>query len=74
MSDTSDILKKILARKTEEIAERSQQLGLRELIRRIEKRPPPRPFLERLKQTIALGQSAVIAEIKRASPSKGSPA
>ena len=27
MSDTSDILKKILARKTEEIAERSQQLG-----------------------------------------------
>ncbi len=71
MSDTSDILKKILARKHEEIAERSRQLSLRELAQRVEDWSPPRPFLERLEQTIAQGQPAVIAEIKRASPSKG---
>jgi indole-3-glycerol phosphate synthase len=71
MSDAPDILKKILGRKAEEIAERSQQLSLRELGRQVEKLLPPRPFVERLEQTIALGRSAVIAEIKRASPSKG---
>ncbi|MBK8750696.1 MAG: indole-3-glycerol phosphate synthase TrpC [Candidatus Competibacteraceae bacterium] len=71
MSDAPDILKKILARKVEEIAERSNRLSLQELIRRVEKLPPPRPLLDRLEQTIALGRPAVIAEIKRASPSKG---
>ena len=34
MSDTPDILKRILTRKAEEIAERSGRLGLRELSRR----------------------------------------
>ncbi|HAS50264.1 MAG TPA: indole-3-glycerol phosphate synthase TrpC [Gammaproteobacteria bacterium] len=71
MSDTPDVLKKILARKVEEIAERSAQLGLPELRRRVENLPPPRPFRTRLEQTVAQGQPAVIAEIKRASPSKG---
>jgi indole-3-glycerol phosphate synthase len=71
MSDTPDILQKILARKAAEIAERSVQLSLPELRRRVENLPPPRPFRESLEQTIAQGQSAVIAEIKRASPSKG---
>jgi indole-3-glycerol phosphate synthase len=71
MNDAPDILQKILARKVAEIAERSAQLSLLELRRRVEDLPPPRPFQERLKQTIAQGQPAVIAEIKRASPSKG---
>ena len=71
MSDTSDILQKILARKVTEITERSAQLGLPELRRRVEDLPPPRPFRERIEQTIAQGRPAVIAEIKRASPSKG---
>ena len=44
MSDTPDILQKILARKVEEIAERSAQLSLPELRRRVENLPPPRPF------------------------------
>ena len=71
MSDTPDILKRILTRKAEEIAERSGRLGLRELRQRTERLPPPRPFLGNVERTIARGRAAIIAEIKRASPSKG---
>lgn len=71
MSAIPDILHTILARKAEEVAERRTQLSLSELQRRIEQLPPPRPFQTRLEQIIAQGRPAVIAEIKRASPSKG---
>lgn len=71
MSDVPDILKKILARKAEEISERSQRFSLAELRQMVAKLPPTRPFRERLEQTIADSQPAIIAEIKRASPSKG---
>lgn len=71
MSDPSNILKRILARKAEEIAERGARIGLPELRRQAEDSPPARPFRENLERTIAGGQPAIIAEIKRASPSKG---
>ena len=71
MNGSPDILKKILARKAEEVAQRRWRLSPNELSRRVEDLPPPRPFLNRLQQTIAQGRAAVIAEIKRASPSKG---
>lgn len=71
MSDTPDILKKIIARKHEEIAERSKKVSLEQMIERAKAAEPCRGFVEAMKSKIAAGQSAVIAEIKKASPSKG---
>lgn len=71
MADRSDILERILARKAEEIAERSGQVDLRAMGRRAEQAPPPRGFLATVEQWLASGNAAVIGEIKRASPSKG---
>lgn len=66
-----DILKRILARKAEEVAERSARLPLAELQARMADASPPRGFADAVVARIAAGQSAVIAEIKKASPSKG---
>jgi indole-3-glycerol phosphate synthase len=71
MSDTPDILKKILRRKVEEVIERSTRLNIRALSRRLEDMPPARGFLARLRDTLRAGRPAVIAEIKKASPSQG---
>jgi indole-3-glycerol phosphate synthase len=67
----TDILNRILARKTEEVAERSAHLPLAELSARIEGLPPTRGFAAAMEAKIDQGLPAVIAEIKKASPSKG---
>ena len=67
----SDILKQILARKVEEIEARSTKTSLRELSARVADAPPVRGFVDALQAKVAAGQSAVIAEVKKASPSKG---
>ena len=67
----SDILNTILARKAEEIAERSARVPLAELIARAADASPVRGFADALHERIATGDAAVIAEIKKASPSKG---
>lgn len=69
--DTPDILKKILARKAEEITERCTRVSMRELGERVEGMPPTRPFADALRARHDKGEAAVIAEIKRASPSRG---
>lgn len=71
MSTVPDILQKILRRKAEEIVERSTRLSLRELSQRVEGLPAPRGFLAHLDAKLRLGQAAVIAELKKASPSRG---
>jgi len=70
-ADTPTILRKILARKAEEIAERGGRVTLAELRDRAAAAPPVRGFHRALAERIAQGRSAVIAEIKKASPSKG---
>jgi indole-3-glycerol phosphate synthase len=71
MSDAPDILKRILSRKAEEVAARRTAVPLAELRRRVEGLPPARGFVAAIEKKIALGRAAVIAEIKKASPSKG---
>lgn len=71
MSQPPDILQKILKRKTEEIAERAEYTSLRQLSAQIEAVAPPRAFVGTIQEKIDDGHLAVIAEIKKASPSKG---
>ncbi len=67
----SDILDTILARKVQEVAERRARVPLDELATRCRELPEPRDFIGALESKIASGRPAVIAEIKKASPSKG---
>ena len=66
-----DLLQRILTRKREEIAERSARTPLDELAARIADLPPTRGFTAVLEAKIEACLPAVIAEIKRASPSRG---
>jgi indole-3-glycerol phosphate synthase len=67
----SDILQTILRRKAEEVAERSARVSLHELSARCEDAPAPRGFAAALQAKVDAGLPAVIAEVKKASPSKG---
>ena len=69
--NTPDILRKIIARKHEEIAARSRRTSLTTLRARAADQPLARPFAAALASKVAAGKPAVIAEIKRASPSRG---
>ena len=65
------VLRKIFDRKTEEIAERRQQRSLEELEQLAASAGTTRGFRRALHDRVAQGQAAVIAEVKKASPSKG---
>ena len=67
----SDILKKIVAVKHEEIAQASQKKSLAMVRADAESRVLTRDFVGAIQRKIGQGQAAVIAEIKKASPSKG---
>jgi indole-3-glycerol phosphate synthase len=67
----SDVLTKILAAKRQEVAQSRQRVPLEEVKRLAAAASPPRGFERSLRRKIAAGSPAVIAEIKRASPSRG---
>ena len=69
--DTPDILKKILARKLEEITAACEKTSLRQVSQIAADASAPRGFIEAMQKRIAQGDPAIIAEIKKASPSKG---
>ena len=71
MTNPPDILVKILNRKQEEILERNAKVSVRELSERASEQPKTRGFVDAMLRKIESGQAAVIAEIKKASPSKG---
>ena len=66
-----DILTRILGRKREELEAARAAVPLIEMQERARAAPPPRDFAGALRSKIAAGLPAVIAEIKKASPSKG---
>ena len=71
MQDTPTVLKKIIARKWEEIAERRPQRSEQVLLQLAQQADVPRGFVTSIRQALDQGRSAVIAEAKKASPSKG---
>ena len=71
MTNTPDILKKILDKKLEEVANRKQRMSiadLEEIAQGVEK---PRGFYKALQYKVSAKKPAIIAEIKKASPSQG---
>lgn len=70
-AEAPTILRKIIARKWEEISERQGRVSLADLHDQALEQPACRGFVRALRNKIDANQAAVIAEIKKASPSKG---
>ena len=68
---TPTVLKKIIDRKVEEVAARKAQTSISDLRARAAEASPVRGFVASLDSKVGHGQPAVIAEVKKASPSKG---
>ncbi|MBI5039860.1 MAG: indole-3-glycerol phosphate synthase TrpC [Gammaproteobacteria bacterium] len=71
MTGVPDILQKILTRKAEEVSARAARVPLSAIREHAVAADAPRGFVAALERKIAAGRAGVIAEIKKASPSKG---
>jgi indole-3-glycerol phosphate synthase len=71
MSDIPDILRKIVEYKREELAEVKRLVPLEQLRELLPRVPAPKGFMRALVHTASSGETAIIAEVKKGSPSKG---
>ena len=71
MTKTPDILKKIIQRKLEEIQANCEKTSLQRISQMAANQEPPRGFVEAITKKTNSHSPAIIAEIKKASPSKG---
>ena len=71
MADTPDILKKILEQKKAEVASARIAMPLPDLRSRIADLPATLGFKAALRKTADAAKTAIIAEVKKGSPSKG---
>src|SRR5690606_27520949 len=67
----NDILQKILATKKTEVAAARQMRSEADVLREAKSRNDVRGFIRAIEEKIAQGKAGVIAEVKKASPSKG---
>lgn len=70
-SEPRNILEKIVWHKEVEVARQREQLSLKDLQLQVQGMPNPKGFLAALRQQAAKQAPAIIAEVKKASPSKG---
>lgn len=71
VTEIPDVLVKIIRHKAEEVTQRAAKVSLNELSMQVEGAPAIRPFADAIETRIESGRAAVIAECKKASPSKG---
>lgn len=71
MSTGSDVLDKIMAHKAEEVAYAKRKTSVADVVAKANDTPDCRGFVAALQRSLASDRSAVIAEVKKASPSKG---
>lgn len=71
MASGSDVLDKIMAHKAEEVVQAKRKVTLPDIKAMADDTEPTRGFVSALNTSLHAGRSAVIAEVKKASPSKG---
>ena len=71
LRDCPDILRRIIRHKAREVSERAERTPLRVLGERAEAQAAPRGFTAALESRIEAGEPAIVAELKKASPSRG---
>lgn len=71
ITNVPDILKRIIAHKVQEVHTRQQSNPTETVMQAAMGAGPIRPFVQAMRAKLAAGESAVIAEVKKASPSKG---
>ena len=70
-TDVPNVLKRIIQRKFEEIEERSSVMTIEQLAEKASQADAVRGFCDAMDRKVSGGHAAVIAEVKKASPSKG---